>query len=111
MKTKFVVCSRSDQVLHGIFIIANYYKQYPEQDGHRIFLVNRGRFCQVTNFSHSVTPEEEREIIFAMQEEVDSLSPRKDVVSQMSISRITDGKNAEAHCDNLIKWLLCRLDS
>ena len=111
MKTKFVVCSLPDQVLQGVFIISNYYKQYPVQDGHKIFLVNRGNFCQVTNFSNELTPDDEREIIFCMQDVVDSLSPRKDVVSQISISKISQGRNAEYHCQNLIEWLLCRADS
>lgn len=107
MKTKLVIGNDKDELIQGIGMIAELYKKRPENDGHKIFLVNR-TFYQLTNTKpEEVIPPYEREILFVSEEEAESLIPRKHIDSQMSISRISRGQNSENVCENLIDWLLC----
>ena len=108
MKTKLVICADKIEMHQGIYLISEYYKQRPEKDGHKIFLVDRGPFYQLSNVKPEVTPPEERELIFCEEEIAAELAPRKQIDSQMSISRISRGQNSENVCENLIDWLLCK---
>lgn len=106
MKTKLVIGNDKNELTQGLGMIAALYQKRPAKDGHKIFLVNR-TFYQLTNTKPEVTPPDEREILFVSEEEAQALTPRKQIDSQMSISRISRGQHSENVCENLINWLLC----
>ena len=112
MKTKIVIGDTYEELLAGISILSTKYQSYPEADGHKIFLVNRKSLYTIVNYKyegeHETHPAEERELIFSPPEILDSLASRKDIVSQMSIRKISQGRNSEKHCEELIGWLLCK---
>lgn len=107
MKTKIVICNSKEEMLNGLFNISEFYKNRPEKDGHKIFLVNRTTFYQLTNIKPEVTPPDEREVLFCSEDFFETLSASKKVDSQMSISRLTRSQNSEITCNSLIDWLLC----
>lgn len=110
MKTKLIICPESTDAIVGAGLISQLYKTYPEVDGHKIFLTARGDIYTITNVKPEITPPDEREVIFCTEEPVELLNNRKHVDSQMSFSRISQGKNSENTCRKLIDWLLCKID-
>ena len=113
MKTKVVIGDSYEELIQGIGLLSGKYQQsYTESDGHKIFLINRKSLYTLVNYKYEgeneTHPAEEREIIFSPPEILDSLASRKDIDSQMSIRKISQGRNSEKHCEELIDWLLCK---